>query len=691
MARDKGGLISTFTRGGQTTIHRVTMAAQVMWTICTALVFIIALCAITWVWQNTTDYERYLWVSYHKAAFKVDSDPYGQMRFKYPDGTKINARIINIVNAPDVLRAKERVGTMVSTAIDVSLWSGIAIFIIGPIYFYRTGREIREDRDIRGIDLTDRLSLVKAIDTFNKKKGYKEAYRLAGVPYPWNSETQGTLVCGTPGSGKTVAISELVEQIRERDGKAIIYDKMRAFIPKFYREEGDVILNPLDDRTPSWSVFAEARSHADFTNIAAALIPPQKGAIDPFFIDAARIIFTEMAFKLHKEGKRSNKELIRNLLLVSFEEMIDMVKGTMAAQLISEKGPKMAQSIISMLVTNLSSTRYLRDDRNIFSIRNWIENDQKNGILWISSRGNIHNVVKPLISVWMDISVNTLLSMEQSSDRKFWVILDELPSLHQLPSVASGLAETRQFGGSFLIGYQLYSQLEDVYGHTGAVSIAGLCKRRLIFTSHDERTAEWGSQALGKKEIEEANESISYGAHAIRDGVAISTKSVIKPLVSPSEIMDAPDLTGWLRTGGGFPITKVSLEYKERSVIAQSMVERDLEASDEFGDITKVPVSNILGLNEEVPYFHFTEKCPPSFRKKGDPRTPQADMLTQNTTPIAEAGHGQLPLQTADGEFQSTPPELSGLEGYDQYPESMEGSDESISDNTSATSDVPLF
>jgi type IV secretory pathway TraG/TraD family ATPase VirD4 len=282
----------------------------------------------------------------------------------------------------------------------------------------------------------------------------------------------------------------------------------------------------------------------------------------------------------------------------------------------------MAQSIISMLVTNLSSTRYLRDDRNVFSIRNWIENDQKNGILWISSRGNIHNVVKPLISVWMDIAVNTLLSMEQSSGRKFWVILDELPSLHQLPSVASGLAETRQFGGAFLIGYQLYSQLEDVYGHTGAISIAGLCKRRLVFTSHDERTAEWGSQALGKKEIEEANESISYGAHAIRDGVAINTRNVIKPLVAPSEIMDAPDLTGWLRTGGGFPITKVTLAYQERPVVAPSMVERDLQASDEFGDITQVPAGNVLGVNEEVPYFDFAQSPPTQLIKDDEPPPP---------------------------------------------------------------------
>ena len=188
----------------------------------------------------------------------------------------------------------------------------------------------------------------------------------------------------------------------------------------------------------------------------------------------------------------------------------------------------------------------------------------------------MHETLKPLISVWMDTAVNALLTAGQSRDRLVWVILDELPSLHKLPSIQAGLAETRQFGGAFVIGFQLFSQLREVYGHDGANTVTGPIKRRLVLGTHDKEEAQWSAGVLGEEEVEEIHETMSYGAAAIRDGVNLQSRQTRRALVLPSEVMTVPDLQGWLRVGAEYPICPVTLQYQARPDVAERLIERDL-------------------------------------------------------------------------------------------------------------------
>ena len=51
----------------------------------------------------------------------------------------------------------------------------------------------------------------------------------------------------------------------------------------------------LDARAPRWSPFLEARNPRDFDMMAAALIPQQKDTVDPFWVTAARQLFSNGA------------------------------------------------------------------------------------------------------------------------------------------------------------------------------------------------------------------------------------------------------------------------------------------------------------------------------------------------------------------------------------------------------------
>ena len=129
-----------------------------------------------------------------------------------------------------------------------------------------------------------------------------------------------------------------------------------------------------------------------------------------------------------------------------------------------------------MLTANIGAMDLLSDEGQPFSVREWIEGDG-GGFLFLTSRGDQHASLRGMISTWLEIAVNALLSLPRKDGRRTWVILDELPTLHQLPSLRPGLAESRQFGGCFVLGVPVFSALRDLYGRDGAETISGLCGR----------------------------------------------------------------------------------------------------------------------------------------------------------------------------------------------------------------------
>ena len=338
--------------------------------------------------------------------------------------------------------------------------------------------------------------------------GFKP-YAIAGIPWPKDAETRHTIVSGTTGSGKTVLIADLVEQIRARGERCVLYDKMGSYTETFFDPARDVLLNPLDARAPRWSPFLEARFARDFDTMAAALIPRQKDAADPFWITAARQLFSHGFAVLWKRGETRNRVLVEHLLKTELSALAEAMEGTVAQSIVDPANPKTALSVRAMLTANIGAMDLLPDEGKSFSIRQWIEGEG-GGFLFLTSRGDQHASLRGLISTWLEIAVNALLSLPREDGRRIWLILDELPTLHQLPSLRPGLAESRQFGGCFVLGVQVFSALRDLYGRDGAETISGLCGTRVVLAAPDRDTSEWSAESLGRVEVEALAEGVSY-------------------------------------------------------------------------------------------------------------------------------------------------------------------------------------
>ena len=414
---------SSTLRGGQTVFHGLRMWGQLL----RAAVFLSAFAIVAvpgWhIWHNTTGYEWYAAgiVTVAEAEIGIGYSEDAMQEVRMADGSTAVLSVRELARSPRARAVRERLKDEVFASAFLGAKASLAVIALFLALFWYRGWQLHHGRRVRGAELATAGQLRRRIRPLPARLGQTlfgrpGPDRIAGVPYPERTETQHTIVSGTTGSGKTVLISDLAAQIRDRG-----------------------------------------------------------------------------------EG---------------------------------------------------------------------------GGCLFLTSRGDQHASLRGLISTWLEIAVNAMLSLAQDDGRRIWVILDELPTLHLVPSLQPGLAESRQFGGCFVLGVQVISALRDLYGRNGAETISGLCGTRVVLAAPDRDTAQWSADSLGRSEVEEVAEGFSYGANTIRDGVSLTPKRELRALALPSEIMRLENLSGYLRFPGPLPVATIRLDYVDRAKAAERFVPR---------------------------------------------------------------------------------------------------------------------
>ena len=486
------GMGGSTLRGGQTVFHGLRMWGQLF----KAAIMLAAFMAVAlpaWnLWRSTTGYEWYAATMYTLAEVKLafGYDPQTGQDVRSPDGTYRVLTIREIADSRPAREIRERIRDEMFRSALLGVQAGLGIIALFLAWFWYRGAQLGRRRRIRGAELVTAGELrrqvrplhLRALDAVPGSARLRP-YAIAGIPYPERTETQHTIVSGTTGSGKTVLISDLVAQIRARGERCVVYDKMGSYTAAFFEPGRDVLLNPLDARAPRWSPFLEARTPRDFDMDGRRPHPPAEGHRRPLLGHRRPPALLQRRGRVLEEGVTENKVLVDHLLKTDLTALAEAMEGTVAQSIVDPENPKTALSVRAMLTANLGALEFLPDEGAPFSIRDWIGAEDRDGFLFLTSRGDQHASLRGLISTWLEIAVNALLSLAQEEDRRIWVILDELPTLHQVPSLQPGLAESRQFGGCFVLGVQVASALRDLYGRNGAETISGLCGTRVVLAA----------------------------------------------------------------------------------------------------------------------------------------------------------------------------------------------------------------
>lgn len=562
--REPTTLFKDLTRGGQTFMHGLRMSMQVFrYGFFSALVVFLCLLVIL-VCFKTTAYSRYLFYEYLEAELKVLFNDKAYSLIKNPKGvhpTEIKLLCRQFIKEPATEYHIKQCINAFMWAIRYSAILSISAFVLFLFFLKQKGKRARASEMVSGQGRVTPKVLKKQLYAKNEAS----ILSIAGVPLVLDSETQHILLAGTTGTGKSVCIQELMDQVRDHGQKAIVFDIDGTLVANYYRPEKDILLNALDERCPAWNIWQECRDKADFESIAHSLMPLYLWSNDPFWVNAAHTIFTELAEKLALENN-TNVYLLDALFTEKLNSLSRLVEDSPAASLVSDKNEKMALSIKATLSTYCKSLLYLRDDKqdSLFSIRRWIEGETQDSWLFIATDAQKIDALKPLLSVWLDVAAKAVLSLPPYAKRRLWFFADELPKLHKLPSLMNLLERGRKYGACFVGSIQDVHQIHSVYGRNDAETLTSLFNTKLFFRSTEPQSMAWMSKVIGSLEFIEKKEGFSYGANDMRDGVSIHQEHRREPIVKEGEFSELPNLQAFLKLPGAWPVTKVEFEIKRR-------------------------------------------------------------------------------------------------------------------------------
>ncbi|MDA8377336.1 MAG: type IV secretion system DNA-binding domain-containing protein [Planctomycetia bacterium] len=392
---------------------------------------------------------------------------------------------------------------------------------------------------------------------------------VGAVPISPDDEQQHILLCGAPGTGKSVEIKKALRTIRKRGQRCVVYDVSGELVSLYYRPGIDHILNPLDARSDVWNPWLDAESF-EYAALAKSLIPDPRGQADPFWTEGGRATFEALLMQ-----SPDLDALVSTGLSAPLPELAGLVRDAGFEGMIGAE--KTFQSTRSTLAVYLRALAMLpnvsRNDPTAFSIRRWLEADDGSWLfLSVPSRGR--EALRPLVSLWLDTVVRQAMSLRPDPNRRVWLSLDELPSLQKIPSLAPALAEGRKFGLSAITGVQTFPQLQEIYGKELASALWGLMKTRLYLRIADADTCETVSKEIGDQQLRRETQSSSNstsrssgsggpngGSSSNSDSSSTSEQIVTERAVLPSQIAGLPDLVGYLRTGGSSTVARVKVEF----------------------------------------------------------------------------------------------------------------------------------
>ena len=570
------------TQGGQIATMRIRMFSQIANIIVYCLVILFGIVvsltlSIKLTWQTFVNGMVYYWcltLASMRDVFK--SQPVYTIRY-YGHELKYNAQQIlqdKYIQwcADQVWRAFILAAIIAVVVCVITLF--ITIWILG-----RQGKQQSEDEITGGRQLTDDP---KEVAKMLRRDGLASDIKIGELPLIKDSEVQNFCLHGTVGSGKSEVIRRLMNHARQRGDMAIVYDRSCEFVKSYYDPAIDNILNPLDSRCAAWDLWRECLTQPDFDSVSNTLIPMGTKE-DPFWQGSGRTIFAEAAYLMRKDKDRSYSKLVDTLLSIKIDKLRSYLKNSPAANLVEEKIEKTAISIRAVLTNYVKAIRYLQGIENNgepFTIRDWmrgVNEEGRNGWLFISSNADTHVSLKPVISMWLSIAIRGLLAMGENRNRRVWIFADELPTLHKLPDLVEILPEARKFGGCYVIGIQSYAQLEDIYGAKPAETLFDVLNTRAFFRSPSRNIAAFAAGEIGEKEILQASEQYSYGVDPVRDGTSVGKDMERVTLVSYSDVQTLPDLSCYVTLPGPYPAVKMTLKYQKRMKVAPEFIPRTID------------------------------------------------------------------------------------------------------------------
>jgi type IV secretory pathway TraG/TraD family ATPase VirD4 len=450
------------------------------------------------------------------------------------------------------------------------------------------------------------------IEALRRLIGFEARSYMLRVPRA--EENEGLLLLGDPGTGKSQVIHQVLEQIavRRAPEAVVCYDPAGEFIESHFDPSADIVLNPLDARSPYWSPTMEVNYETASTSatdrhlVAESFFPDREhGApTTQFFLKAARSIFARML-----ELKPTAERIVDCL---KDEKLIDeIVAGTEHAHLINEGAKGQRGGVLATLSEIGEALKLLPSQEQCageLSITEWAR--RRRGWIFITSTQDTRDALRTLHAAWINILMKRLLAVAPQWGRQnpCWIVVDEVHSLKRLPALSTTMVEGRKFGLKAVLGTQNKAQFEEHYGR-GAATMLSAPHVKVLFRCNEPESARGVAEMIGEEEKERPRIGTTATVQSNgRDSINYSTVTERRFVVSKEQIMALPNLRGYWKYSDS--VVRFRIKPVDRPRVAPAFMPRTAEAVTQPEEPAPTLVEQTAERQLELP---MRESSPPTY------------------------------------------------------------------------------
>lgn len=479
-----------------------------------------------------------------------------KLNYKIIAATTTDHQQIVLLNSQQLLKAISSISQPIKkfhASLLISLILGL-IGLLSVLYGLRQfGAKSQESKRIRGaLQVVDAKTLNSLV-----LKQKPSSYKLVDVMLPSNAPTTGILAQGSQGSGKSLAIHDLMQQVFRKKRKCIIYDQNGEFYRAYFRPGKDVFFNPACLGSVPWSIFEELKYVYDTDSLAQAFLPPKdstQSGPNSFFEDAARALFSVIILRLKERGAQNTKDIATAFFDLPDEEIEKLIEKSIASSAVGGDSKAQRQGVISSIAIYLNGIASVKEGN--WSIRDFL-NKEDDSRLFIVNSDDTKAMFAPLYRLILSVSFDLIAAKQEvvHTDR-YWYFLDEVHTLGDI-KLDDHLATKRKFGVSIVTGIQSQSQFISSMGKERGDTVMNCFNSLLVLRANDWDMQESAAQRLGKVEMKTINSSNALAPAQWRDGAGLATTEGDKWLIMPSELGALDDCNGYIKLVGSFPTAKV--------------------------------------------------------------------------------------------------------------------------------------
>ncbi|MFA0320395.1 type IV secretion system DNA-binding domain-containing protein [Vibrio sp. 10N.222.55.A3] len=434
---------------------------------------------------------------------------------------------------------------------------------------------------VNGPTLYKGKSVKKGLRDHHRKNNQKSSVAIHPDLLLTPKELEGNIFAfGQHGSGKSVILKQLLQQIINANQQIIIYDEKREYTELFYDPKDTLLIAPWDKRSAHWDIAKDLKRDEDFELIAQRLIPANTK--DPMWSNGARAILAGVLAICNAENndKWSWDDIAKTLSKDDFTLRILFEQHYIKAARYIEKNSKTTHGFMSTLLTDVSwlyslAKYWQKSSKKSFSLRDWVNGNRPDiKKIIIQSHPEFKEVGAPLCNSILGFITSLMLAKPDNHNTlQTWLIIDELGNLPKNDSLKEWLSLGRSKGCRFVGGTQSISQLHDKYGEHDTNTLLNLFATVIALRcGAPGGEAEYAANCFGEAIYERPSSgSTKMGASAI------SWQREISQLVTASDLVHLPQsndngVTGYIASSGWNSVFQLQWPYPKLDKQAPSHI-----------------------------------------------------------------------------------------------------------------------